>query len=598
MKYNNTAKSKYYPDIKLLKGIYNMKRLTGLLFIFIMSILLVACSKSDNNPQPTAAVEPSPQINASQNIEANASETASPEVTTSEETTSEADTSEADIIVQNNDSYFIGINGKVYFRVPTEYGMNNVALFDNFLCEMHGDTNLLSYDPQSSEIESIRYDTAAYGPMSRCGDFIFYENNSDSEGYGDYNLTCQGVDSDNDIPMDTNGQFYLCGSNDGEYFVAIKHNNETESDLFIYSSGQGGKNIGKYTVEDFYSGVGIAGDSFFYIACELNENNGWDYFLWSLDLINNKATKLGRLPEIESGPFPGEVNQFECDENGNVCFSYSCYEGTGHFLYSTFAIVAKANTENSLVSSQLSITEDESVPAFRLDISYPGYKITDGAPENAGFMNDQIGYFDSLGDFVPLADAKEWNWDYDTENAIVYEQYGYVYGDVYAIRDYLIRYPNMDIGWRQAFYREKVEVVKIDGTTGKEEVLTTVEPSPYMTLPITYDNILGKWKLHSFSVESDEMFLAEEMGEIETMDFNYDGYVNYSQNTRTGETVEAQYEVVDENNGIYFEFEQEFGPKTFNITGMNPDGYLVAQIHFYYNDGTTGSEYALYERAS
>lgn len=568
-----------------------MKKVISLLATCLMALSLAACSHSGNEPASAASASPEPQTNISENQPTD-------EVTPAAESTAEpvSDIPEESLDLQNNDSYFVGIGGKVYFRIPNTDGMRKVALFDNFLGGMNGGTVLQAYDTKSGRIEFVRNDTAACGHMSKCGDYIFYENNSDSDAFGTYNLTAQRVDGEYDDSVNTDGQFYLCGSENGKYFVAIKNYDETNSDLCIYSEALNGKSSGEFPVENFHSTVGIAGDCFCYIACELDASDTWEYFLWSLDLNTKKAIKLGRLPEIESGQFPGEIDQFEGDDNGNICFAYSCYEGTGHFLYKTFAVVANACTADSLVSSELEITEEEVAATFMLDPNSPGYKLTEGIPETAGFKDDKIGYFTIDGVFVPLADAKEWNTDYDSLKVVCYETCGYVYGDVYAVRNSLVRYPDLDVGWREAYYREKVEIVKFDAESGEEEVLITVDGPGDLNTPVTYSDISGKWKLNSFSVESDEMYDAEEMGEDETMLFNEDWTVDYSQKTASGGNVKGNYEVAYESGQLYFEYEQDYGPKTFHIMGLNPEGYLVLQIQFYYGDGTTGSEYALYER--
>lgn len=574
-----------------------MKQITGLLIAGIMSLILVACPGGTGEPYPGAANGPDHPVDreeVAEDVNTPATDAGTQDKADADQTVSKAP-AEA-VGIQNNNSYFVGIDGKVYFRVPNMDGMRKVTLWDSFLSGINGDTVLMAYDTNSGNLEFVRNDIAAWGPMSLCGDFLFYNNNSEETGYGTNNLTTPGIYGEHEDPLNTDGQQYLCGSDDGKYFVAIKYYNEVESDILVYSEESNGSRAVKSPVDNYHTTVGIAGNCFLYIACELDANDAWEYFLWSLDLDTLKVTKLGRLPEIDGEQFPGEIDQFEGDDNGNVCFSYSCYEGTGHFLYKTFAVVANAHNADSLVSSELQITEEESTPTFALDSAAPGFKLTDGIPNSAGFKDGKIGYFDAAGKFNALADAQMWDSDDSTENVVCYEQCGYVYGDVYAVRDTLVRYPNLDIGWREAYYREMVEIVKFDGTTGEEEIITVVDAPLEMNSPVTLPKIIGKWKLESFSVESDIMNDAEEMGENEILVFKDDWTVDYSLKTQSGATVDETFGVEDNFPGLKFVYEQEFGPKTFHVTGINPEGYLVLQIQFYYGDGTTSSEYALYKQ--
>lgn len=378
----------------------------------------------------------------------------------------------------NTNACFIEYDGKVYFKVPEEADLERTALWDQFvLMTGEGKTKLMRVDSDGTEPEFLRY-SSSWGKMALGGDFIAF---SDYDYPNDIPVQMMALFSPKEklsytgdmvslLDGDVNG-YYICGhdylSEDSTYLEKGHH-------IYVYQDGE-------------YRNCFPAGDSFIYVGIQdnhllyraYNEENepASGEKLMQMNLDNGELLTLGELPAFESSG--AETDQVVFSD-GKVYLAYSNYEGTGHFYNGSFLVSAELDKENSLSYEEGKAEENadggEPLRAAAFYVKDGEVTYCDGIPGTAKVIEDTIGYYDEAGSFVPVAGGYGWSVlkeeTADSEEIIEETEYADLVGDsIYAIRNISERAPEDDIGWRYAYRRLKVEILKIDTKTGGAVVL-------------------------------------------------------------------------------------------------------------------------------
>lgn len=571
----------------------NKKIAKLILLILANAMLLTGCAWKAALPKDTSSAtdNPTPEVDAS-SITSDTDKTAS-----ASEPADEPKIDERPVGIVNNNSYFVGVDGKVYFRTPGFDGMRECAIDGEFIDYWRSSCgDLYSYDIDSGKVNLLRVDKLARGPMSVCDDTIYYSGQSTGQEYGlkdclnEQNIAGNIYDEDKQSFED---EIYCTGSEDGKFFVSYSYDEDSYVCVLRIRS-EASKEIQTYRISELCCGIGVAGDSFVYSG--IKEADGWDETvnLYSLNLNSLKVTDLGILPGPDGGSGVGVVEQFECDGTGNIALTYCYYDDSVDNINLCYAVTANINTSDSLSFAELKA--QDSVPVIALDPNAAGYILVDGKPLSAGFKDQHIGYYDIAGSFVPLMEAQEWRENEYSDEVISYEQCEYLYDAVYAIKNYLRRYPLGDVGWRKSYIRNRCEIVRIDAKTGQEELILFVNAPAHETHPADINQILGGWTLAYNSVEGSAYEEVPEE-EYEYLSFNDNWTVSYERQMND-EIINISELELDSSDSFCpcFSFEDTYGPTYFEIIGFNPLWQLEVSIQFTNPDGSTGSRVGLYNK--
>lgn len=502
--------------------------------------------------------------------------------------------------VINNNSYFVGKNGKVYFRAPEEGSLYYTALFGSYM-NMDSDGSILyEYDPETGDLVKLHEDYHGLGKLAFLGDYIIYTEavpaNVEEEdgGYEEISthLTIVPTADDNlNFELGPDNQDSLFADKNGHDYISIRYTYQDDAvcTIFVYNSDIG--YVKSIDLSDFASAIGIQNGQFIFTSYDKTDNK---HYLRQLDLQSENIITLGTLPEPEDYIVLGEIWQVEFTES-KVFFGYGFYEGTGHFYANGYIIEATLGEEASLKAtpsdSPLTDYEDEEASFIVTD---SGFEYSKGPAGKAAVKEDTIGYFDEFGNFIAVATGYGRKHDENDDFVTEIELCELVEDNIYAIRNDLVHMATDDIGWRMAYARSHCEVIKLDIKTGEETVLISLD-NDYP--PIAYSQLAGTWQLTEYEIEGDGPYYPEKEGTNETFTFNDDFTVDYMFSSNKGQKEQHEGNAVKCVNTNYsFEWEEPNGPTRVYPYSMDENGNLYMTMVFYYGDGTTASRSGKYTK--
>lgn len=426
-------------------------------------------SAPENTPEPT----PVPEITDSPAVTDVPEVTEIPEITEAPivtdmpeptETPEPTPVIEAQKELYNNDGYFVQYGDKVYFRMPTEDAMNESELFGSFTEIGTAATYLCAYDLKNGELEKLAVSNAI-GKMAVLDDcLIIREFDAESSAFMASKISINDVSEIFSTEMND-----VRGNKSGTYVCATQYDYEN-SVVNLYVWGVGGK---EYLLqeEEYMGFLGISEDSVYYQVGSYMEPGK----LIQWNFLTGERFVLGEMPFDEEGYGYGEIKQFEYDDT-NAYFGYGMYEGTGHFYNCGYYIKVQAGAEDSIEILELGCPGDESdMPAFKVE---NGEMISvDGMPKTAACLNNGwLGYYDSEGEFVNIAEGYGYKSDEDGYQCEDTEIAELVDGRIWGIRNEMIHDEENDIGWRWAYRRTHTTVFFVDISTGEETVVCEIWP--------------------------------------------------------------------------------------------------------------------------
>lgn len=511
-------------------------------------------------------------------------------------TTIEDDTS--DII--NNNSYFVGKNGKVYFRAPHEDSLYFTALFGSYMNMDSDGTVLYEYDPATGDLIKLKEDYHGLGKLAFLGDYIIYTEAVPvdvDEEYGGYEEISTHLfivpTAEDNLKFDNipENQDSLFADKNGKEYLAIRYTytDDAVCSIYVYNSDVG--YVKSIDLSDYASAIGIQNGQFLFTSYDKATNK---HYLKQLDIQSENIITLGLLPEPEDYIALGEIWQVELT-NDRLFFGYGFYEGTGHFYANGYIIEAVLGEEASLkatpaASPLTDYPEEES----SFIVTDNGFEYSKGPAGKAAVKEDTIGYFDESGNFIAVATGYGRKYDEREDYVTEIEVCELVDDNIYAIRNNLVHMALDDIGWRMAYARSHSEVIKIDIRTGEETVLISLD-NDYPLIP--YSQLAGTWQLVEYEIEGDGPYYAEKEGTTETVTFNDDFTADYMFSNTNGSKEQFEGNAVKCVNTNYsFEWEEPNGPTRVYPYSMDENGNLYMTMVFYYGDGTTASRSGKYTK--
>ena len=327
-----------------------------------------------------------------------------------------------------------------------------------------------------------------------------------------------------------------------------------------------------------------------------------------------ERTELGEIETEEDMYSYPEFEQLLTD-GPNVYFMLAWYEGTGHFLAHWQLYRATCGESGSLCTVVPLGEEGEYI-----DSPPKAYLNDDGEPAvsehlegdlalSEGTYGDLV-YYDAPDDMVELKN-----------NFITELGSGDLYGEVmqdavsFGDRAFILtadvhRDELMDIGWRQAYDLQRLNYIYLpfgeddldeEGLAKGGEYLDVVSSQGWGDGEISYDDLIGTWKLYSFEEEG-YYGLAEEDDSDEKLVFLEDGSVRVVFNEESEEYEESEVELFetpseDEDISICFETgEDEDTRRHLDILALN-DNIIQVAATAYYEDGHPGGYFGIYLRA-
>lgn len=371
--------------------------------------------------------------------------------------------------LENNGHFFVKVDDKIYFHVPSETNLESASWFGEFAPYDYGDNVLMSYDPKNKKALKVG-EKATFGNIfvmdGKLYTNYFKKEDGDMKGkaicYDLANNYEEGfIKSDSISAVDKEGKTLVTSIySDGGTNLSIH-------------SGEGSE----FVIENVKECVACEGDKVFYVT-EPDYGGTDEYRFWEYDLSDNKSVFLGYLPESEKGGDYYDFHQLTVDEeHQKVFFTLNYYSGAKNELTEVYFISATLGKEESLSCER---TRDMNLN------NQEGADPTAFTVASDGKMNSEVKgrpfyvTYDKLGHLIwydkncekHIVDSKEkYGQVKDTDTGAIVEDpeiMEYIDGKIYIMRNILERAREDDMGWRMAYKRREVRVYSVDVNTGEE----------------------------------------------------------------------------------------------------------------------------------
>lgn len=403
---------------------------------------------------------------------------------------SSAEESEEDL-TENSQSnmgygYFVESDGTVYYRIPNvsdpskPMDKTDIAYFSGFLDDDLGVTLIRGYNEKTKEISSFA--EHGMGKIALTGGLLYLFNAPEEDNEHQFNFKISyDPSTDTDDYLQTTDEFV--GVDDKTGFAVSVENVYDGGDCTGYiHRNKPAEFVMSDSVDNCIVPVGVGEGYFVYYTYE---NDTGENPLWSYSLDDQTFTKLGNISDLVTDD---SIDYYEIDEciisGGKVYFADSCYEGTGHFFYDALFLEAELGKENSLSKSELELTEGkkyetEESHARPFAVIDGVMTASDGIPGTADIVGGDIPelvYYDNDGNKKVVCKDKFYSYEFgdDSKDSIDFSGLEYLNGYIYGYKFWLKRVPEDDIGWREAYKRNKIEVFRVNVDTGVYEVLEEV----------------------------------------------------------------------------------------------------------------------------
>lgn len=380
--------------------------------------------------------------------------------------------------ITNNSSYFVQIGDKIYFHMPEESSLSNTAMWADYSTFDCGRTVLMEYTPSTGEVKKVTDDYVS-GEIYVQGGTLYtraYDDSDASKEYATAYISGYSLDGSESAIGTPNSFDYILGAGPEGEFIAVYNyeyiDNELSNKILIY---KGGELVNTVVADGYNSRIKLDSDNFYYIAKVENpaDDDDTTFELRQLNLTTGEVIRLGVLPNFEYSMWAGEID--EClIESGKIYFSYSFYDGTGHFFQEGRFITAEIGVADSMTINDMpEFLYYEEPIAAPFAVQNGEMVAADGVPGTCNINSDGVlGYFDENGVWNPVADG--WgvpSYEADYQGVELAEKIG---DSIYLIYNSNIRAPEEDIGWRYAYSREYTSVYRMSIETGESELLVKI----------------------------------------------------------------------------------------------------------------------------
>jgi hypothetical protein len=241
-------------------------------------------------------------------------------------------------LVDNNGSYFVTVDNKVYFRNISTDSMEEGAAFGEFLSTEITPTScpLICYDLETCEWEELGQ-IYGIGKLYACPDG-FYIAQMNPHSYDSINVQLYDPASGE---MTDYCDGAPCGVSKSGDLLAVQQYGAQSIITAIVKDGEEIVSLGDESL--YYEYLGFAGEDLIVMLIDANE----EYTICSVD-EEGTITQLGKL-DFDPGElgYP-EITQFEVMD-GDVYMCIGFYDGTGHFLTNWEVIDVAPGQEDSLI---------------------------------------------------------------------------------------------------------------------------------------------------------------------------------------------------------------------------------------------------------
>lgn len=491
--------------------------------------------------------------------------------------------------VENNGSFFVRVEDKVYYRLYDHRELERTSLNAVIMeKEVENASELRCCDLNTGEVQSAGK-VSANGPIyATTQGFCFRDP-----------VRCGCVL----LPMDgSEARSYVPGypeavSADGRMLATVDYPEAGGSvSHVICRDGEETARIDEGD-DDNLTVFGFAGDRLIAMKTRFSD---------SLSTVcaydrTGACTELGELPRDDEFYGYPEFGQMIFDGD-RISFTVGWFEGTGHFLSKWGLFNASPSLEGSLQEDTRKIDTDDYV-----DMIPKIYRDDAGNVEISPHLAGELGLSDLTGGDLVY---------YDTPSHMVTLRRGYAqdpynnrYGDfleesaVFRDKAFVLlaganRDELADIGWRTAYdlYHLYYECIPFslkaqgeDGAAKEIKMLDMVISCGWGDGDISVEELTGTWKLYSYDVEG-YYGLAEEDGQTEKLIFEADGSARFVREMN-GKKEQKLHRVEPEpDSEITLEFETEKesdNPLHFAVLALK-DNKLDVSITYYYDGGVPG----------
>lgn len=493
--------------------------------------------------------------------------------------------------VEGQGTHFVRVGRKVYYRVIGEEGMEDTALFGEFLDnEKTGvSSELFVYDLDDHSYQKVM-DIEGIGVMYAGVQGLFISDGMDE---------IYVIDPLNKTQTPyVEGRFIKDVSDDGTLLMTTNYDPNYHQNGRICRDGEDICHTAEANSSMTF--FGLAGDD---MIALYRENGSDEYDVVSYN--NSIMTKLGTLtlPGDLMAPYP-ELIEYKA-EGDQVYITLGYYEGTGHFLACWDAYSMTAGVKDSLVlldKEDRDFTSDETEPRMLIDNG--DVYFYDVASNSLGLSNSYYGdlvYFDGpYGATVIKEDfiydmSYETEWDSDLLEGVVLDNTAFV------IRSVGHHIPSADIGWRYAYAPERLDYMAVpfgpdvekdnNGIPVNMNYLDYVSPCHAHTADV--DALAGTdWDFYSYEIEG-EFHMAYSDTYMRYLHFEDNGDITLTVEENSTKKTETYTITRNEDPGYDFEYisytldDKGKGPENWVLTYLL-DGHLEFSVDWYYDDGTRG----------
>ena len=493
--------------------------------------------------------------------------------------------------VEGQGTHFIRVGRKVYYRVLANDGMEETALFGEFLNneKIGVASELWVYDLDTTRYDKVM-DIDGVGELYAGVQGLFISDgmnkisvidplNKTQTPYAEGSII-KDVSDDGTLLMITGYDPANCQHGqickDGEY---ICHTSEANSSLTFF---------------------GLAGDN---MIALYHKNESDEYQLVSYH--HNIMTILGELtlPGDVMWPYPELIEYIA--EGDQVYLTLGYYEGTGHFLTTWDAYSMTAGVRDSLV-----LLDKEDHDFTGDEMTEPKMLIDNGEVDFYKVVGNELGlsneYYGDLiyhdGPYGATVLAEYLIDEMDTESWVNKMLEGVVLDDTaFVITSFGHHIPSQDIGWRYAYSPESLTYMAVpfgpdaerneDGVPKDRIYLNTVSPC-YVDKDEVAALAGSDWDFYSYEVE----------GEYELALYGtYGRHLHFEDNGDITMTVENRVDNTSQTYTIKRKDDPDYDSYYINYeldnNGKSPehwvlvrllDGYLEFSVDWTYDDGTFG----------
>ena len=451
--------------------------------------------------------------------------------------------------VIGNGSYFVSINGKVFYRRYDEDTFSESNLCENGLIMGAGNlysnyskkSELCIYDPATKSTEVFMEDDGFGGLYYANGFFYLKKYDGENNDYTVYrvNIDTREVDHSKDIA----GDLLSIDEKTGAIVVNVfdKPEEANVNHLNVYKDD---KELMSKETQDYYSAAEFLDGKLYYCIDGDEEDIFYEY-----DPETNKEVCLGKTnPKKVAGDeflISWEIRDILKD-NDTLYVHYCDYEGSASFYNAGIIYSAKEGAENSievLYDNTSDVVSDDgnmyitSDGQIKVDDSKGTYSIGKEYYENKKDANEKarlIYYEDKdniktvVNEFANCPIAKSGFWMNVPNNAV-----SKIGDNVYMMIPEYVRYDINDVGWRPYYRMLKVKYLEITGS-GEVNVIDDIPTTEnYIDVEASYANDILSVNCVGVPISDDESEAGKEVKGESTFEYKLADNFEYVEDDTT-----------------------------------------------------------------